>query len=89
MSFTLRDLQTSLADTLFGGDTTIAGAIIFTAMIAMIFAFFGRKNIFVPFAILLPVTMISTLLGLVPNSLAILIALVAVIVIAAKGKEAL
>lgn len=89
MSFTLRDIQTSLADSLFGGDTTIAGAIIFTIMVALIFAFFGRKNIFVPFVVLLPVTMISTLLGLVPNSLAILIALVAVIVIAAKGKEAL
>lgn len=89
MSFTLRDIQTSLADSLFGGDVTIAGAIIFTALIALIFAFFGRKNIFVPFVILLPVTMISTLLGLVPTSLAILISLVSVIVIAAKGREAL
>lgn len=89
MSFTLIDIQTSLADSLFGGDATIAGAIIFTALIALIFAYFGRKNIFVPFVILLPVTMVSTLLGLVPTSLAILIALVSVIVIAAKGKEAL
>lgn len=89
MSFTLRDIQTSLADTLFSGDVTIAGAVIFTALVALIFAFFGRKNIFVPFVILLPVTMISTLLGLVPTSLAILIALVSVIVIAAKGREAL
>lgn len=89
MSFTLRDIQTSLADTLFSGDTTIAGAVIFTALVTLIFAFFGRKNIFVPFVILLPVTMISTLLGLVPTSLAILIALVSVIVIAAKGREAL
>lgn len=89
MSFTLFDIQTSLGDTLFSGDMTIAGAVIFTAIVALIFAFFGRKNIFVPFVILLPVTMISTLLGLVPTSLAILIALVSVIVIAAKGREAL
>lgn len=89
MSFTLNDMQTSLADSLFSGDVTIAGAVIFTVLVALIFAFFGRKNIFVPFVILLPVTMISTLLGLVPTSLAILIALVSVIVIAAKGREAL
>lgn len=89
MSFTLSDIQTSLAYALFSGDVTIAGAVIFTALIALLFAFFGRKNIFVPFVILLPMTMISTLLGLVPTSLAILISLVSVIVIAAKGREAL
>lgn len=89
MSFTLNDIQSSLADSLFSGDVTIAGAVIYTVLVALIFAFFGRKNIFVPFVILLPVTMISTLLGLVPTSLAILIALVSVIVIAAKGREAL
>lgn len=89
MSFTLKDIMTSLADSLFGGDVTIAGAVIYTAMIALLFAFFGRKNIFVPFVILLPVTMISTLLGIVPTSLAILISLVSVIVVAAKGREAL
>lgn len=89
MSFTLNDIMRSLADTLFAGDMTIAGAVIYTAMIALIFAFFGRKNIFVPFMIVLPVTMISTLLGIVPTSLAILVSLVSVIVIAAKGREAL
>ena len=89
MSFTLSDIQTSLADTLFGGDVTIAGAIIFTAVLALVFVFFGRKNIFVPFVITLPITMVSTMLGLVPTSLAVLIALVCVIVIAVKGREAL
>lgn len=85
----MNDVLSSLADTFFGGDTTIAGAVLFTCIIALIFALFGRKNIFVPFVILLPVTMIGTLLGLIPTALAILIALVSVIVIAAKGKDAL
>lgn len=89
MSFTLSDIQRSLADGFFGGDVSIAGAVIFTAVVALIFALFGRKNIFVPFMIMLPVTMIGTLLGLIPTSLAILIALVSVLIIAAKGKESL
>ena len=89
MSFTLGDIQRSLADAFFGGDVSIAGAVIFTAMIALIFALFGRKNIIVPFMIMLPMTMIGTLLGLIPTSLAILFALVSVIIIAAKGRESL
>lgn len=89
MSFTLADIQRSLADAFFGGDVSIAGAVIFTAILAITFALFGRKNIFVPFMVMLPETMIGTLLGLIPTSLAILIALVSVIVIAAKGKESL
>lgn len=89
MSFSLTDIQRALADALFGGDTSIAGAVIFTGILILVFALFGRKNIVVPMMITLPVTMIGTLLGLVPTSLAIILALVCVIVIAAKGREAL
>ena len=89
MSITLSDIQRSLADSFFGGDVTISGAVIFAMMLAFVFAIFAKKSIFVPFVVALPVTMIGTMLGLVPSSLAILVALICVIVIAAKGKEVL
>ena len=89
MSMDLSDIQRSLADGFFGGDMTIAGAAIFAFAVAMIFAIFGRKQIFVPFMGMVPVTMLFTMMSLIPTSLAIIVALVSVLIIAAKGKESL
>lgn len=78
-----------LGDEMFGGDYSLAGIAIFSMIILVVFAAFAKKNIMVPFVVMLCLAVMFTSMGLVPTSLAILLALVSVLVIAAKAKEAL
>lgn len=80
MAFTsLQDLQTIIAQNFFAGDVGIAGMILFTGVLAFVFVFFARKNLLVGFAIMLPVTMIFTTLGVLPETMAVLLVIIAVI----------
>lgn len=75
----LQDLQTILAQSFFSGDVGIAGMIMFTGILAFVFVFFARKNIMVGFAIMLPLTVIFSTLGVLPETMAVLLVLIAVI----------
>lgn len=81
-------IQNALADAMFNGDTAIAGAVIFAAMMAGIFAIFGRKSIMVPFVIMIPATLVFSMLGIIPTALTILIILASALVISTKAREA-
>lgn len=89
MSFNVSDIQTVLAETMFSGDMTLAGLAIFASVMIVMFAAFSRKNILLPFAAMIPITVMFSLMGIVPDSMAIILTLISVLVIAAKAKEAL
>ena len=89
MSFNVSDIQTVLAETMFSGDMTLAGLAIFASVLIVMFAAFSRKNILLPFAAMIPITVMFSLMGIVPDSMAIILTLISVLVIAAKAKEAL
>lgn len=89
MSFSITDIQRALAEGMFGGDYSLAGMAIFTVLMIIIFAAFAKKNILVPFAVMLPMAVMFNLMGIMASSLSILLSLVSVIVIATKAKEAL
>lgn len=89
MAFTMYDIERALAETFFAGDQTVAGVAIFGAIMAVLFVAFGRRNVLVPFAIMLPAVVVFSAMGLIPSALSIILCLVSVLVIAAKAKEAL
>ena len=89
MSFNVSDIQTVLAETMFSGDMTLAGLAIFASVMIVMFAAVSRKNILLPFAAMIPITVMFSLMGIVPDSMAIILTLISVLVIAAKAKEAL
>lgn len=89
MSFSINDIQRLLGEEMFSGDLSMAGLAIFTAIMVVIFAAFGRKNILLPFAAMIPLTVMFSGMGIVPSSMAIILTLISVLVIAAKAREAL
>ena len=89
MSFNISDIQSVLAETMFSGDISLAGMAIFTAILIVMFAAFGKKNILLPFAALIPITVMFSTMGIVPSAMAIILTLISVLVIAAKAREAL
>ena len=89
MSFTISDIQRALAESMFGGDTSIAGMAIFAALMCVLFVAFGKKNVLIPFAAMLPIVVIFSSMAIIPSSMAIILCLVSVLVIAAKAKEAI
>ena len=88
MSFVIADIQNALANSMFGGDSSIAGMAIFAVVMATIFVAF-KRNVLVPFAIMIPIVVVFSTMGIVPSSMAIILTLISVLVIAAKAREAL
>lgn len=89
MAFDISSISGALGDAMFNGDASIAGICIFAAVIIIIFCAFAKKNIMVPFFAMLPVTVIFSLLGIIPSSLAVILTLITVLVLAGKAREAL
>lgn len=89
MSISLADIQRALADAMFSGDTSLAGMAIFAGIMVVMFAAFSRKNILVPFAAMLPLSVMFSSMNILPSALAILLSLISVVVIATKAREAL
>lgn len=88
MSFVIADIQNALANSMFGGDSSIAGMTIFAVVMVIIFVAF-KRNVLVPFAIMIPIVVVFSTMGIVPSSMAIILTLISVLVIAAKAREAL
>lgn len=82
-------LQAALGEALFRGDVSLAGICIFAAVMAVVFAVFGRRDILVPTIIMLPAALIFSTMALIPTALTILIVLASVMIIATKAKSAL
>ena len=89
MSFEISDIQRLLAETMFSGDLSLAGLAIFSSIMIILFAAFGKKNILLPFAAMIPIVVMFSTMGIVPSSMAIILTLISVLVIAAKAREAL
>ena len=83
----LTDMQGIIADSFFNGDTGIAGMVIFAVVMMIVFAIFGKDNIMLSFVMMLPVTLIFSALKILPDSMAILLIIVAVAGLASTYKD--
>lgn len=84
---TLNQLVDILGEGFFNGDSGIAGMAVFTVIMAVVFAMFGRKGFLVPFAIMLPLTLIFTSLRVLPDTMSILLVVVSVVGLAHEAKD--
>lgn len=84
---TFNQLVEILGDSFFNGDTAIAGMVVFGAVMAIIFAIFGRKGFLAPFALMLPLALIFTSLRIIPETMSILLVIVAVVGLAHEAKD--
>lgn len=83
----LSDMQGIIADAFFGGDVGIAGMVIFAVTMMIIFAIFGTEHIMLSFVMMLPITLIFSALKILPDSMAILLIIVAVAGLASTYKD--
>lgn len=81
----LDEIVNLIAVNFFGGSIEIAGAVVFSIALMLLFAF--TKNVFQTLLIALPVTFIFNLLGLLPSDMTILLLIVVVLGLAMSAKD--
>lgn len=83
----IEDFQAAMAQNFFNGDLGLAGMALYTGVMALIFVVLGKKSLTVPFAVMLPTTVIFTSMGILPESLTVLLIIVAVIGLGVAVKD--
>lgn len=76
-----------LAQAFFQGNTQIAGIVVFTAVLAIIFLLFAQRNITIGLILTLPTTLIFSMMGVLPEVLTILVVIVTILALVHKFKE--
>ena len=82
-----QDLIDLLAQAFFQGNTQIAGIVVFTAVLAIIYLIFAQRNITIGLILTLPTTLIFTIMGILPQVLTILVTIVTIIALVYKFRE--
>lgn len=85
---TIDQFQTILGDSLFGGDGTVAGIVIFAVTLAIIFVVL-KKNVFASLLVTLPVSMIYSMVGVLSSDMMVIMIIVCVLGLVAVGKRTL
>lgn len=83
----LTDFQELIAESFFMGDVGIAGMAMFCCVMMAIFAIFGMNNLMGAFILMIPLTLIFTSLTILPETMAILLIIVAVLGLAVTAKD--
>lgn len=85
---TLNQFTDILADSLFGGNVGVAGIIIFTFTLAIIFMLM-KRNTFASLVIAIPVAFVFTLLGVLATDMAVILIVICVLGLATVSKKTL
>ncbi len=86
MTIDLSDIVNMLANSLFNGNVTIAGMVIFITVLALIFALF--RDLKISLIISMPVALVFNQLNVLDTNMMILLIIVAVLGLAAQGRLA-
>lgn len=81
----LSDITQILADSFFAGNTDVAGMVLFTIALAVVFVFV--RKVFAALVISLPMAFIFSTLGIVSQELMILLVIVAVLGLAFTSRK--
>lgn len=82
----LSDITQLIADNFTGGDVTIAGMLIFTVCLALVFIFV--RNLSAALIISMPMAFIFSTLGIVSQDMMILLVIIAVLGLAFASRKA-
>lgn len=83
----INDFQELIADSFFMGDLGIAGMVMFCCVMCVVFALFGMDNLTGAFILMIPLTLVFTSLSILPETMAILLIVVAVMGLAVTAKN--
>lgn len=83
----LQDLLEMLANAFFEGNTQIAGIVLYMFAVGLVVLLFAQRNLTVAFVLLIPVTLIFTMMGILPEVMTILVVMVLVMGIASKFRD--
>lgn len=79
------DITDILANGFFGGDVVLCGLIIYAIVISAVFIL--TKRMIVGFVVMLPMTLVFAYLGLMPDTLMIILIVASVLGIAIAGRN--
>lgn len=82
---TLQDIQLILADAFLGGNMAIAGMIMFSAVMLLIFIILEDKE--TALILMIPVTLIFSILEVLDTNLTVILLIVAVVSVALKARR--
>ena len=85
---TIDQFQDLLGTSLFGGDTVVAGIVIFAVTLAVIFVLM-KSNLFGSLLIAIPVAFVYSLLGILSSDMMVIMIVVCVLGLTAVGKRTL
>lgn len=80
-------MQSVIAQSFFGGDVGIAGIVMFMAVMAFVFIFIAKKNLMVGFLFMIPASLIFSMLRILPDSMAMIMIVIAVIGLAKETRD--
>lgn len=83
----LDGIITVLADVFFNGDTTISSMAVYVGVMMVVFALFGKDTLMIPFALMLPITVIFNAMAVLPDALTILMVVIAIVGLVATMKD--
>lgn len=83
----LQDIQYIIAQNFFGGDTGIAGIVMYATVMAVVFILFAQKNLAICFALMLPTSFVFTTMSILPESMTILLIIIAIIGLAKELRD--
>ncbi len=84
--FTIQQFQRILADTMFAGNMDIAGMVIFSVVLVIIFVI-CRDNILVGILISIPATLVFSTLEVLNSELTMLLIVIEVLILAMSAKR--
>ena len=85
---TIDQFQSILGDSLFGGDATVAGLVIFAVTLAVVFMVL-KRNVFGSLLIAVPIAFVYSLMGILSTDLMVIMIVICVLGLATAGKKTL
>lgn len=83
----VQELMDVVAQSFFQGNTQIAGIILYLVVAGGVSLVFAARNVSLTMVFLLPITLVFSLLGVLPEVLTILVVLILIIGIAMRFRE--
>lgn len=82
---TIQAIQDLIADTFFGGNLTIAGIVMYSAVLLLVFLLLKDKH--TALIISIPLTFVFSILGIVDTNLMLLLLIVAIFGLALQSRK--
>lgn len=85
----IQEMQTLIAQSFFAGDLGLAGIVMYSVVLMVVFLLFAKNNLTIAFALMFPITLVFSIMRILPDTMTVLMVLVAVVGLAKERKDAM